>query len=436
MEQSRSSVDFKPDMSLFYATLKYNGRYQEMLDIFHDEYGDMPQIGASVDGMIFPDDMRTDGAALVLCKDEGARISVDGINEKGSLKSAQKLAEKIRCDNGVVVLHFPLVHVPGPLQSAQFYARGFYYSRKCKNAGDQDQKEYAEKFSNYCDRENIFYLPPTILNIFARKTKFKVPIIGINVMHTQVRLNSPSIFCNFKDIGGGIAALTIEKIGVNAIFDDIFPEKGHTLDETKNNLRKEFTVLKEFKANFNKNVLISLDGMPPIEAVKNLTALLQKNKEDLLDHMGKGDFQALTPYMLMLSTKKPNGIVPIGIGPYYPFDLYPFFVDISDYSEDVFLGYEFKNFKSHDFISSLKNLKNDKSFKFFCIDVGSIAAFGKHIFSYKDEIRNLLNDNYFGVLTVATSIYLPEEMKQRDYSSEAEQNIFFSSSGNNVCLEL
>lgn len=407
-----------------------------MLDIFHDEYGDMPQIGASVDGMIFPDDMRTDGAALVLCKDEGARISVDGINEKGSLKSAQKLAEKIRCDNGVVVLHFPLVHVPGPLQSAQFYARGFYYSRKCKNAGDQDQKEYAEKFSNYCDRENIFYLPPTILNIFARKTKFKVPIIGINVMHTQVRLNSPSIFCNFKDIGGGIAALTIEKIGVNAIFDDIFPEKGHTLDETKNNLRKEFTVLKEFKANFNKNVLISLDGMPPIEAVKNLTALLQKNKEDLLDHMGKGDFQALTPYMLMLSTKKPNGIVPIGIGPYYPFDLYPFFVDISDYSEDVFLGYEFKNFKSHDFISSLKNLKNDKSFKFFCIDVGSIAAFGKHIFSYKDEIRNLLNDNYFGVLTVATSIYLPEEMKQRDYSSEAEQNIFFSSSGNNVCLEL
>lgn len=407
-----------------------------MLDIFHEEYGDMPQIGASVDGMIFPDDMRTDGAALVLCKDEDARIRVDGINEKGSLKSAQKLAEKIRCDNGVVVLHFPLVHVPGPLQSAQFYARGFYYSRKCKNAGDQDQKEYAEKFSNYCDRENIFYLPPTILNIFARKTKFKVPIIGINVMHTQVRLNSPSIFCNFKDIGGGIAALTIEKIGVNAKFDDIFPEKGHTLDETKNNLRKEFTVLKEFKANFNKNVLISLDGMPPIEAVKNLTALLQNNKEDLLDHMGKGDFQALTPYMLMLSKKKPNGIVPIGIGPYYPFDLYPFFVDISDYSEDVFLGYEFKNFKSHDFISSLKNLKNDKSFKFFCIDVGSIAAFGKHIFSYKDEIRNLINDNYFGVLTVATSIYLPEEMKQRDYSSEAEQNIFFSSTGNNVCLEL
>lgn len=436
IEQARSRVEFKPNLLLFYATLKYNGKYQEMLDMFHDEYGEIPQIGASIDGMIFPNDMRTDGAALVLCKDEDARIRVDGIKEKGSLRSAQMLANKIKCDNGVVVLHFPLVHVPGPLKSAQFYARGFYYSKKCKNASRQSQKEYAEKFSNYCDSENIFYLPPTILNIFARQTKFKVPIIGLNVMHTQVRLNSPSIFCNFKDIGGGIAALTIEKIGVNAIFDDIFPEKGHTLDETRNNLRKEFTVLKEFKANFNKNVLISLDGMPPIEAVKNLTALFQKNKEDLLGQIGKGDFQAQTPYMLMMSTSKSNGIVLIGIGSYFPFELYPFFVDISDYSEDIFLGYEFVDFKSHDFISSLKSLKQNNSFKFFCIDVGSIAAFGRNIFSYKDEIQKLVQENYFGILTEAPSIYLPKEMRKRNYISEAEPDIFFTSAGTNVSLEL
>jgi len=407
-----------------------------MLDIFYDEYGEIPQIGASIDGMIFPDDMRTDGAALVLCEDGDARISVDGIKEKGSLRSAQMLANKIKCDNGVVVLHFPLVHVPGPLKSAQFYARGYYYSNKCKNASRQSQKEYAEKLSNYCDSENIFYMPPTILDIFAKRTNYKVPIIGLNVMHTQVRLNSPSIFCNFKDIGGGIAALTIEKMGVNAIFDDIFPEKGHTLGETKNNLRKEFTVLKEFKANFSKNVLISLDGKPPIEAVKNLTALFQKNKEDLLGQMGKGDFQAQTPYMLMMSTSKSNGIVLIGIGSYFPFDLYPFFVDISDYSEDVFLGYEFVDFKSHDFISSLKSLEQSNSLKFFCIDVGSIAAFGRNIFSYKEEIQKRIRENYFGILTVAPSIYLPKEMRHRNYISEAAPGIFFTSAGTNICLEL
>jgi hypothetical protein len=436
IEQARSRVDYKPDLALFYATLKYNSKYQEMLNILHDEYGDIPQIGASVDGMIFPDDMRTDGAALVLCRDEDARICVDGIKEKGSIKSAEKLAGKVNCKNGAIVLHFPLVHVPGALKSAEFYARGFYYSKRCKGANQKKQKEYAEKFSNYCDKENIFYLPPSILDIFAKQTNYKVPIIGLNIMHTQVRLNSPSIFCNFKDIGGGVAALTIEKKGVNAVFDDIFPEKGVTLEDSKKKLRKEFTVLKEFKANFNKNVLISLDGMPPIEAVKNLTALSQKNREDLLNQIGKGDFQAQTPYMLMLSAKKPKGIVLIGIGSYYPFDLYPFFVDISDYSEDVLLGYEFVDFKSHDFISSLKSLEQNNSFKFFCLDVGSIAAFGRNIFSYKDEIQKLVRENYFGILTEAPSIYLPKEMRKRNYISEAEPDIFFTSAGTNICLEI
>ncbi|MDP3105752.1 MAG: hypothetical protein Q8M95_14225, partial [Candidatus Methanoperedens sp.] len=58
LEQAKSRLDFEPDLALFYATLKYNGKYQSMLDIFQEEYGDIPQIGASVDGMIYPDDMR------------------------------------------------------------------------------------------------------------------------------------------------------------------------------------------------------------------------------------------------------------------------------------------------------------------------------------------------------------------------------------------
>jgi len=49
------------------------------------------------------------------------------------------------------------------------------------------------KFSDYCDNENIFYQPPDILNLFAKQTNYKVPIIGINVLHTQLRFNSPDI---------------------------------------------------------------------------------------------------------------------------------------------------------------------------------------------------------------------------------------------------
>ncbi|MCZ7393878.1 MAG: FIST N-terminal domain-containing protein [Candidatus Methanoperedens sp.] len=436
VELAHERLDFKPDLILFYATLKYNGKYQTMLDIFHEEYGDIPQIGASVDGMIYPDDMRMDGAALVLCKDKDAKVRVDGVREKGAIESAEKLAKRVKCETGAVVLHFPLVHVPGALKSAEFYAKGYYYSKMCKGTSQGKQKEYAGKFADYCNKENIFYLPPTVLSIFAKHTGYKVPIIGINVMHTQVRFDSPHIFCNFEDIDGGIAALTVEKNNINAVYDDIFPEKGSTFEETKDIVRKKFTILKEFKASFEKSVLISLDGVPPMNAVKNLTAVSTKKEDDLLTQMGKGDFQVQTPYMLIFFTKKPKGVVLVGAGSYYPFDLYPFFINVSDYYDDVFLGYEFIDFKSNDFISSLRHLRQNGDFKFFCIDVGTISAFGEKIFSYKDEVKKLAKENYFGIITEAPSVYLPNGMKKRNYISEAEDNIFFTSAGTNVCLEI
>ncbi len=432
-----SQFDFNPHLVLFYATLKYNGKYQSMLDIFHNEYGDIPQIGASVDGMIYPDDMHTDGAALVLCKDEDARIHVDGAKEKTPIESAEKLAKKTKCKSGAVVLHFPLVHVPNVLKSAEFFAKGYYYSTKCKGADKEKQREYAGKFAEYCGRENIFYLPPNVLSIFAEQTDFKVPIIGINVMHTQVRFDSPSIFCNFKDIGGGIAALTIEKKNVNAVYDDIFPDKGKNMNETKQIVSDEFTIIKEFKANFEKNILVSLDGVPPVDAVKNLIYISGNKKEELLTNLDKGDYKVYRPYELIFFNKKTKGAFIIGIGSYYPFDLFPFYADISDYSEDIALGYLIMGDKFDAFISSLNKLKfNDGKFAFFCIDVGVVAAFGERVFEYKDKIKNILGQNYFGILSIAPSAYIPSQFQLRNYMSESFDNTFFMGAGANTCMEI
>ncbi len=437
LEQARSRLDFEPDLALFYATLKYNGKYQSMLDIFQEEYGDIPQIGASVDGMIYPDDMHADGAALVLCKDDDAKIRVDGINEKGAVESAEKLAKRVKCDNGAIVLHFPLVHVPNVLKSAEFFAKGFYYSNQCKGGNPEKQKEFAQKFADYCDRENIFYLPPTILNIFARKTDYKIPITGINVMHTQVRFNIPSIFCNFEDIGGGIAALTIEKERINAVYDDIFPDRGKNLEETKNIVNNKFTVIKKFKANFEKNILVSLDGMPPVQAVNDLIYVSEQKKEELLGHLDKGDYKIYIPYELVFLNKKTNGAFVLGIGSYYPFELFPFFMDVSDYSEDVSLAYALVDDKFDAFISCLNNLKyNDGSFIYFCIDVGVVAAFGEKAFEYKDKVKKILGKNYFGILSHTPSAYVPPGFQSRNYLSESFNNTFFMSGGTNTCLEI
>ncbi|WP_141398837.1 hypothetical protein [Candidatus Methanoperedens sp. BLZ2] len=342
----------------------------------------------------------------------------------------------IKCNNGCIVLHFPLVRVPSVLKSAEFFAKGYYYSKQCKGATIENQKEYASKFAQYCDKDNIFYLPPTILEIFAKQTGYSVPIIGVNVMHTQVRINSPSIFCNFRDIGGGIAALVIEKQDVNAIYDDIFSEKGKTIEETRRNVNKEFTVIKEFKAIFEKNILISLDGMAPVEAVENLIYAAEKKKEDLLGKLEKGEYKLYIPYELLFFNKKTNGVFLLGIGSYYPFELFPFYADLSDYSEDVALVYEIVEEKFELFISSLKNLKYNDRFTYFFLDVGVTTAFGEKVFEYKDKVKQLLGKNYFGILSCAPSAYLPLEFQARDNLSESGKNIFFSSAGTNACIKI
>jgi len=64
-----------------------------------------------------------------------------------------------------VVLHFPLVHVPNILKSAEFITKGLYYSKQCKGKDPEKQGNMREGFAKYCEKENIFCLPPTILNI-------------------------------------------------------------------------------------------------------------------------------------------------------------------------------------------------------------------------------------------------------------------------------
>jgi hypothetical protein len=408
-----------------------------MLDILNDEYGDIPQIGASVDGMIYPDDMRTDGAALVLCKDDDAKIRVDAIKGKGVIESAEKLAKRVTCENGVILLHFPMIHVPSAIKLAQFFANGIYYSKKSEKANLEKQKEYVRKFSDYCNKENIFYQSSLILNLFAKQTNYKVPILGMNVMHTQVRSNSPNIFCNFEDIEGGIAALTLEKKNINAIYDDIFPQKGKTLEETRHIISNEFKIIKEFKAKFEKNILISLDGKPPVEAVKNLIYISDEKEKELNKHLDKGDFKVQMPYELLFLNKQTNGAFLLGIGSYFPFELFPFYLDLSDYSEEVALVYELLDDKFDAFISVLNNLRyNDGRFVYFSLDIGAVAAFGKKTFEYKDKIKKLLGNNYFGIISAPSSAYIPPGFRLRNYLSETHNNTFFMSAGTSSCLEI
>ncbi|MBW6484493.1 MAG: hypothetical protein K0B10_15740, partial [Vicingaceae bacterium] len=342
----------------------------------------------------------------------------------------------IKCEKGVVILHFPLVHVPDTLKSTEFYAMGKYFSFRANRGDEKTKKEMAGRFSDYCDKSKIFYLPPTILEIFAKKLDNKVPIVGINVLHTQVKFNSPSIFSNFKDIGDGIAALVIEKDDVEVVYDDIFPDKGATMEETMEIIKKNFKVVKEFDALFEKNILISLDNLPPVKAVKEAIGATEKNEFELKDNLSKGNLQVSVPYFILFFNKKTGGFLSIGIDAYFPFDLFPFFADVSEFSNLVFLGHEPIFIKMNDYISALFLLNNTKNFNLFCLDVGSISAFGNKALDFKIEIEKLLHENYFGIISASPSIFIPDIFIKRKYIVEIDKNVFFANGGTNIFLSI
>ena len=125
------------------------------------------------------------------------------------------------------------------------------------------------------------------------------------------------------------------------------------------------------------------------------------------------------------------------MGNYLPFELFLLIMDVSDYSEDVSLIYEQENDKFDSFISCLNSLKfKNGSFVYFCIDVGVVAAFGEKVFEYKDKVKKLVNENYFGILSPHPSAYIPPEFQLRNYLSETLNNTFFMTGGTNTCLEI
>ncbi|MFQ6062037.1 MAG: hypothetical protein ACE5J9_02540, partial [Methanosarcinales archaeon] len=156
--------------------------------------------------------------------------------------------------------------------------------------------------------------------------------------------------------------------------------------------------------------------------------------EKLLSNLEKGDFQIQIPYILNFFNKKTNGITTVGIGSVYPFDLYPFFTDISDFSEKVILAYEPFYGRLTDFISSLFQIEFKETFNFFSIDVAAISAFGEKVYELRHKIKDTLKQNYFGIISEASSIYLPPTYQRRNYISEVDQNIFFVAGGSNICI--
>jgi len=75
--------------------------------------------------------------------------------------------------------------------------KNFIIANCAKEKSQEKQKEFAGKFAEYCEKENNFLSTAHDSDIFAKNTGYKIPIIGINLMHTQSKIQFPSIILQF-----------------------------------------------------------------------------------------------------------------------------------------------------------------------------------------------------------------------------------------------
>jgi len=431
---SKSNID--PDFAFFYSTLKYHGNFDCMLGIIKNTIGDIPQIGGTVDGFITPSELRADGAVLVLCEDSTVNVEAIPAKDLSVKDSIKQLSEKIEVEDGAVLLHFPLFYISGKGTFLKTVAKGKYYDLRCR--GSQRSKiKYAGKFSNYLNKNSIFYPPSVVLSQFSNK--LNLPVIGINLGHSGWMFDSPNVFCNFKNVKNRIAALVLDKKGVNTIYDDIFPSKENvSLRNTNNNTNdnNQFKILREFESLKKDNILISLDGKPPMEAINKVINILKIDEEELEESFEKGSLSGESPYILFFRNEETKGLSFIGVSDVYPFDFYPSYMNFEDFSNYVFFGYEPSTGKFLDYVSSLQHLEDEESFTFSIIDVASISTFGDNVRKYVNEFEKTSNKNYFSIFSMSPSVYLPKKYWNYDYLPEVKENILFAGAGANISLEI
>lgn len=431
-KQIETKIDFSPDLAFFYSTQKYEGKFQYMLNQITKVIGEKPLIGGTVDGVIHPHELRTDGCFLVLCKDEEASFEVISTNKRGK-EGFNKLSEKISKKEEIetILVHYPLVFLANRRELLSVIARGKYYDLRID---EKNINKLAKKFSDYLTNKGVFYPSNRLLDKLSKKTD--KPIVGINLLHTNFKSGTPLVFADSRICRGGLAALLIKGKAPNIIYEDIYPEKPNNELDIEEFIEENFKALKKLKIQRRGNIISSINNKKPMKEIKNIKKTFRLNEEDMVDNIEKGKLPSEVPYVIFLRNKDTNGVSTIGVSDIYPFSMFPTYLDLSNYSKNAYLGFEpLKKFES--FCSSLKKLNNpEKSFTFSIFDISTLESFDLSRINYTETLKKNAKQNYFSIITGTPSIFLPKEYWEKDYLPEAEKEILFSGTGINISLEI
>jgi len=247
-----------------------------------------------------------------------------------------------------------------------------------------------------------------------------IPVVGMNLMPLEAKLDTPKIFVNFRSIGRGAAAICFRG-KVRAIFHDVFPERGKSFDETVEIIKNYFPNV-EIVNTVKRGIAIGeINGLKPVDFLSmRVRAYKSMDKDTMINRLEKGKYQTVSPYGLAFISRETHGCSTLGLYP-HPVSIYPslFELDVF-YDTALFCGEIFRGgitSFSEPFESS-----DDSSFNLIIIDHNTIPIFGRLVHKIVDLARESMpNSDFLFIFSLAPS--MKNAKQTRMFMSEIEKNI-------------
>ncbi len=391
LRKKLDNLSFKPNLGIFFLTDKLINGYAEFSKLINCNCVCIP-----VEGYITPESIWARGCLALLIDTDYTLQVITGTTDE--------VVEKLEIANigKTNIIAYPILYpksrwhvIKGALKLKMLYRK---YSSDPYSVLEEASKIY---------QDELIYPINKILRPFRDA---KRDTISLNISPIEVKYGHPLIAVNGKRIGRGVVVISFNK-KLSSDYTDTLPERGRTLEETKDVLRREFAIGEEVRVEKKGIAIGHIEGLKFSEFLESKKILAKKEIEKDLE---KGKFFSSSPYILYFLNPKTCGGAALGLLN-YPIEIYPSYFELDNFLDEAIFFAEIVRGG----IKSLEKYFKGKKFDFCAVDHNFILMYERDVRILQEFLENM-----YGIFTSFPN-YSSHSLEKK-LISEIEPNIFIN----------
>ncbi|AGK60501.1 hypothetical protein Asulf_00474 [Archaeoglobus sulfaticallidus PM70-1] len=414
---------FEVDFILLFFTKGTMNDYLRYNEIFKKNFPDAQMLGCVIEGYMVEEEVWTIGLVAMLANFDG-KVQVFWESGNDARVVSERVGRKIGDKWDVVLAMFPAFYFPSKLRFLEAFLKDRIQYVSYRNKGTKEEKEEILRNISRYYRENFIYPVDEVLEGLGRHCNAK--IIGMNLMPIEAQPNMPVILANYRDIGRGLAVMCF-KGKVNAMYHDIFPERGSSLEEVEEIIRGYFSYVEEVEVVKADVAIGEINGVPSIEFLKSRRAFEEIDENKFINKLERGRVEMVSPYGLLFTSKATFGCAPLGLIT-SPVKVYPSIFNLDLFVDSCFfVGESFKG--GIDKFLEIFNFRKLDNFDILFMDINVIPAFGSNLTRLSERIGS---NNKLVLFTSNPSMSFESSTK---YFTNIKDSLYFTTYGSTTLLE-